>query len=198
VGGSPLFISAENDPVDLQKIREIAERVAESNGLEITDLEFRGGSGKAGRLLRIFIERNAAGRKALQEQAADLPNVNMDWLAGVTHEDCALYSQEVSTILDIEDAVAGGAYTLEVSSPGLDRKLSKAADYQRFVGSRVKLMTREPIAGNRHFEGRLENFDGNRISLESSPGKKKGKPQENRKVEIDLANVERANLVPEI
>jgi len=198
VGGSPLFISAENDPVDLQKIREIAERVAESNGLEITDLEFRGGSGKAGRLLRIFIERNAAGRKALQEQAADLPNVNMDWLAGVTHEDCALYSQEVSTILDIEDAVAGGAYTLEVSSPGLDRKLSKAADYQRFVGSRVKLMTREPIAGNRHFEGRLENFDGNRISLESSPGKKKGKPQENRKVEIDLANVDRANLVPEI
>jgi ribosome maturation factor RimP len=198
VGGSPLFISAENDPVDLQKIREIAERVAESHGLEITDLDFRGGSGKAGRLLRIFIERNAAGRKALQEQAAALPNVNVDWLAGVTHDDCALFSQEVSTILDVEDVVPGGAYTLEVSSPGLDRKLSKAADYQRFVGSRVKLMTREPIAGNRHFEGRLKSFDGSRISLESSPGKKKGKPQESRKIEIDLANVERANLVPEI
>lgn len=198
MGGSPLFISAENDPVDLQKIREIAERVAESHGLEIIELEFRGGSGKAGRLLRIFIERNAAGRTALQEQAATLPNVNVDWLAGVTHDDCALFSQEVSTILDVEDVVPGGAYTLEVSSPGLDRKLSKAADYQRFVGSRVKLMTREPIAGNRHFEGRLESFDGSRISLESSPGKKKGKPQESRKVEIDLANVERANLVPEI
>jgi len=198
VGGSPLFISAEHDPVDLQKIREIAERVAESHGLEITDLEFRGGSGKAGRLLRIFIERNAAGRKVLQEQAAALPNVNLDWLAGVTHDDCSLFSQEVSTILDVEDVIPGGAYTLEVSSPGLDRKLSKAADYQRFVGSRVKLMTREPIAGNRHFEGRLESFDGNHISLESSPAKKKGKPQENRKVEIDLANVERANLVPEI
>jgi ribosome maturation factor RimP len=198
VGGSPLFISAEKDPVDLQKIREIAERVAESHGLEVTDLDFRGGSGKAGRLLRIFIERNAAGRKALQEQAAALPNVNVDWLAGVTHDDCALFSQEVSTILDVEDAVPGGAYTLEVSSPGLDRKLSKAADYQRFIGSRVKLMTRDPIAGNRHFEGRLESFDGNRISLESSPGKKKGKPQESRKIEIELANVERANLVPEI
>ena len=198
MGGSPLFISAENDPVDLQKIREIAERVAESHGLEITDLEFRGGSGKAGRLLRIFIERNAAGRKALQEQAAALPNVNADWLAGVTHDDCALFSQEVSTILDVEDVVPGGAYMLEVSSPGLDRKLSKAADYQRFIGSRVKLMTREPIAGNRHFEGRLQSFDGNRVSLESSPGKKKGKPQESRKIEIDLANVERANLVPEI
>jgi len=60
------------------------------------------------------------------------------------------------------------------------------------------LMTREPIAGNRHFEGRLKSFDGSRISLESSPGKKKGKPQESRKIEIDLANVERANLVPEI
>lgn len=198
MGGSPLFISAENDPVDLQKIREIAERVAESHGLEITELDFRGGSGKAGRLLRIFIERNAAGRKALQEQAATLPNVNVDWLAGVTHDDCALFSQEVSTILDVEDVVPGGAYTLEVSSPGLDRKLSKAADYERFVGSRVKLMTREPIAGNRHFEGRLESFDGSRISLESSPAKKKGKPQESRKVEIDLANVERASLVPEI
>lgn len=198
MGGSPLFISAENDPVDLQKIREIAERVAESYGLEITDLEFRGGGGKAGRLLRIFIERNAAGRKALQEQTATLPNVNVDWLAGVTHDDCALFSQEVSTILDVEDVVPGGAYTLEVSSPGLDRKLSKAADYERFVGSRVKLMTREPIAGNRHFEGRLESFDGSRISLESGPAKKKGKPQESRKVEIDLANVERANLVPEI
>jgi ribosome maturation factor RimP len=198
VGGSPLFISAENDPVDLQKVREIAERVAESHGLEITDLEFRSGSGKAGRLLRIFIERNAAGRKALQEQGAALPSVNVDWLAGVTHDDCALFSQEVSTILDVEDAVPGGSYTLEVSSPGLDRKLSKAADYQRFIGSRIKLMTREPIAGNRHFEGRLESFDGGRISLESSPGKKKGKPQESRKIEIDLANVERANLVPEI
>jgi ribosome maturation factor RimP len=198
VGGSPLFISAENDPVDLQKVREISERVAESYGLEITDLEFRGGSGKSGRLLRIFIERNAAGRKALQEQGAALPSVNVDWLAGVTHDDCALFSQEVSTILDVEDAVPGGSYTLEVSSPGLDRKLSKAADYQRFIGSRIKLMTREPIAGNRHFEGRLESFDGGRISLESSPGKKKGKPQESRKIEIDLANVERANLVPEI
>ena len=198
MGGSPLFISAENDPVDLQKIREIAERVAESHGLEITDLEFRGGSGKAGRLLRIFIERNAAGRKTLQEQAAALPNVNVDWLAGITHDDCALFSQEVSTILDVEDAVSGGSYTFEVSSPGLDRKLSKAADYQRFIGSRIKLMTREPVAGNRHFEGRLKSFDGNRISLESSLGKKKGKPQESRKIEIDLANVERANLVPEI
>lgn len=186
--------------MDLQKIREISERVAGSHGLEVTDIEFRGAGGKAGRMLRIFIERNAAGRQALREQQAGAPpQVNADWLAGVTHEDCALFSQEVSTILDVEDAVPGGAYTLEVSSPGLDRKLSKAADYERFLGSRVKLMTREPIAGNRHFEGRLEGFDGNKITLESSQGKKKkGKPQESKRVEIEFANIERANLVPEI
>ena len=166
MGGSPLFISAENDPVDLQKIREIAERVAESNGLEITDLEFRGGSGKAGRLLRIFIERNAAGRKALQEQAADLPNVNMDWLAGVTHEDCALYSQEVSTILDIEDAVAGGAYTLEVSSPGLDRPLRGEADYRRFLGRRARISSYEPVEGRRHWTGRLVSVEDGAVNLD--------------------------------
>lgn len=185
--------------MDLQKIREIAERVAGSHGLEITDLEFRGGGGKAGRMLRIFIERNAAGRRALQEQAAALTSVNVDWLAGVTHEDCATFSQEISTILDVEDVIPGGAYTLEVSSPGLDRKLARAADYERFVGSRVKLMTRDPIAGNRHFEGRLASFDGQRLLLQIVTGKKKGKPKgSTNTVEIEFANVEKANLVPEI
>src|SRR5207248_3599421 len=156
---------------EAERVREIAERVAASSGLEVVEVELRGG-GKS-RMLRVIIDKPA----------------------GVTHEDCANLSREVGTILDVDDAIPGGSYVLEVSSPGLDRKLNRAADYERFVGSRVKLMTREPVAGNRHFEGRLENFDGNRISLESSPGKKKGKPQENRKVEIDLANVERANLV---
>ena len=188
--------------MDLQKIREIAERVAGAHGLEVTDLEFRGGAGKAGRLLRIFIERNAEGRRALKEKAGAenaLPHVNADWLAGVTHEDCANYSQEVSTILDVEDVVPGAAYMLEVSSPGLDRKLSKASDYERFTGSRIKLMTREPVNGNRHFEGRLENFDGERLTLNiGAARKKKGKAQDEKKVEIDLANVEKANLVPEI
>ncbi|HEX6466292.1 MAG TPA: ribosome maturation factor RimP, partial [Terriglobales bacterium] len=169
--------------MDLQKIRGIAERVAGSQGLEITEIEFRGLAGKAGRILRIFIERNEAGRKALLQQAQDgngaLPNVNADWLAGVTHEDCAAFSQELSTILDVEDAVDGGTYTLEVSSPGLDRKLLKAADYARFTGSRIKLMTREPVEGNRHFEGRLENFDGRKLLLATIAGKKKkGKLQE--------------------
>ena len=73
----------------------------------------------------------------------------------MTHEDCVNVSREVGTILDVEDAIPG-SYTLEVSSPGLDRKLIRAADYERFTGSRIKLTTQQPVNGNRHFEGRLE------------------------------------------
>src|SRR5512146_1610586 len=115
--------------VELDKIREVTERVAASHGLEVVEVEVRGG-GKA-RMLRIFIDKPE----------------------GVTHQDCELVSREVGTILDVEDLVPGGSYTLEVSSPGLDRKLLKPSDYQRFTGSLVKLTTREPIDGNRHFEG---------------------------------------------
>jgi ribosome maturation factor RimP len=160
----------------LDKIQEIAERVAQSSGLEVVEIELLGG-GKA-RTLRIFIDKPE----------------------GVTHEDCANFSREAGTIFDVEDAVPGATYTLEVSSPGLDRKLSKAADFERFTGSLVKLMTRDPINGNRHFEGRLKAFQDGRLSLELT-GRKKNKKQEavaaGAAVEIELANVEKANLVPE-
>src|SRR6201996_5736304 len=101
----------------IDKIREIAERVAQSSGLELVDLELLGG-GKA-RMLRVFIDKPE----------------------GVTHEDCANFSREAGTIFDVEDAIPGGQYTLEVSSPGLDRKLSKPADFQRFTGNLLKVMT---------------------------------------------------------
>jgi ribosome maturation factor RimP len=162
---------------DVEKIRAIAGRVAATYGVELVEVELKGG-GKA-RTLKITIDKPQ----------------------GVNHEDCANVSREVSTILDVEDAVAGGSYTLEVSSPGLDRKLLKAEDYQRFTGSRVKLMTREPVHGNRHFEGRLQRFQDGRLVLETITGKKKPKPghaHPGQKVEIELANVEKANLVPEI
>jgi ribosome maturation factor RimP len=161
---------------EAEKVREVAERVATSSGLEVVDVELRGG-GKA-RMLRIVIDKPA----------------------GVTHEDCANLSREVGTILDVEDAVPGGSYTLEVSSPGLDRKLSRAADFERFTGSRVKLTTRDPVNGNRHFEGRLENFGGGKLTLDMSTARKKLRPAEGspQKLDIELANVEKANLVPEI
>ena len=101
----------------------------------------------------------------------------------------------------VEDAVQGPTYTLEVSSPGLDRQLVRPEDYRRFTGSRLKLTTREPVNGNRHFEARLQNFIEGKLILETIPGKKKPKPghvQPGQQIEIDLANVEKANLVPEI
>jgi ribosome maturation factor RimP len=162
---------------DLNTIREIAGRVATAQGVEVVDVELRGG-GKA-RTLRITIDKPE----------------------GVTHEDCAMVSRDVSTILDVEDAVSGPSYTLEVSSPGLDRPLKRPEDYRRFIGSRVKLTTREPVSGNRHFEARLQRFEEGKLILETVPGKKKPKPghaQPVQQFEIDLANVEKANLVPEI
>jgi ribosome maturation factor RimP len=161
---------------DEAKVRGIADRVASSSGLEVVDIEFRGG-GKS-RMLRVFIDKPA----------------------GVTHEDCANFSREFGTILDVEDAVPGAAYTLEVSSPGLDRKLTRAADFERFAGSRVKLMTRNPVNGNRHFEGRLESFRDDRLTLDLSAARRKNRPaaDADQKIEIELANVEKANLVPEI
>jgi len=165
--------------LDLEQVREIAKRVTSSSGLELVDVEFRGG-GKS-RMLRITIEKPA----------------------GVTHEDCANVSREVGTILDIEDAVPG-SYLLEVTSPGLDRELSRPVEFERFVGSLIRLTTREPVNGNRHLEGRLESAHQGRItlSLQHRQGKGKGKRQqataEAPRVEVELANVEKANLVPEI
>jgi ribosome maturation factor RimP len=97
----------------------------------------------------------------------------------------------------------GGSYLLEVSSPGLDRRLTQPADFERFVGSRVKLTTRNPVGGQRHFEGRLEGFALERLTLDLSPPRSKRKkpgpgPGSPSRLEIELANVEKANLVPEI
>jgi ribosome maturation factor RimP len=170
---------------EIDRVREIAERVASSSGLELVDVEFRGG-GKA-RMLRVFLDRLPAD--------ATSPG-------GVTHEDCANFSREFGTILDAEDVVPGGSYTLEVSSPGLDRRLTRSADFERFTGSRVKLMTKQPVNNNRHFEGRLENFSDGRLTLDLSAASKKSRKKmgaaAGQKIEIDFANVEKANLVPEI
>jgi ribosome maturation factor RimP len=157
------------------RLREIAERVASMSGLEVVEVELRG-AGKT-RMLRVFLDKPE----------------------GVTHEDCASFSREFGTIVDVEEAVPGASYTLEVSSPGLDRKLYRARDYERFTGSRVKLMTRNPVHGNRHFEGRLKSFKDGRLTLDLSEVRKKKRPTGDvpDKIEIELANVEKANLVPE-
>src|ERR1700758_907851 len=174
--------------LDVERVREIADRVAVSTGLEVVEIEFLGG-GNA-RMLRVFLDKPAAD--------AD-PQAGAH---GVTHEDCGTFSRVFGTILDVEDAMPGGSYTLEVSSPGLDRKLTKAADFSRFTGSRVKLMTRQPVNNNRHFEGRLESFQEGRLTLDLSVASKKSRKKmgdaAGQKIEIEFANVEKANLVPEI
>jgi len=164
--------------LDLETVRGIAERVAAAHGLEVLEVEYRGG-GKS-RTLRIFLD-NPAGK--------------------ITHDHCADVSREVSTILDVEDVVPGNTYTLEVSSPGMDRKLYQAADYERFTGRLVKLALFEPVSGNRHFEGRLVSFANGKLTVDTADRgrmkKSKAEPV-GAKVEIALTNVEKANLVPEI
>jgi ribosome maturation factor RimP len=187
--------------LDLEKVREIGARVARSYGLELVDVEFTGGAGKQGRNLRVTIERiGESGDRGIGETE------NPETEAGVTLDDCANVSREMSTILDVEDPVPGGEYMLEVSSPGLDRKLTRREEFARFVGSRLKVMTHEAIGatekskGNRHFEGRLEKFESGTLTLDVTQAvSRKGRRSAGDKKTIDIAfeNIERANLVPE-
>jgi ribosome maturation factor RimP len=128
------------------KIEEIAGRVAGSEGLEVVEVEVKGGGNS--RFVRISIDKPE----------------------GVTHADCELVSQQVGTILDVEDVVPGGRYTLEVSSPGVERKLVKPADFERFQGKKVKIALRTAIDGRRNFEGTLAGFAESIVSLETAPG----------------------------
>jgi ribosome maturation factor RimP len=143
------------------RVTEVARRVAESEGLEIVEVQLLGGGRK--RMLRITIDKPA----------------------GVSHADCELISQQVGTILDVEDAVPGGSYTLEVSSPGVERKLRGPADFKRFLGRKAKVVLREPVGDRRHWEGILAGFAGDVVTLEPSPGKT---------VTFTVQQVEKANL----
>jgi ribosome maturation factor RimP len=189
--------------LQMDEIRRLAERVAESHHLEVVDVEF-GGGGKS-RALRVFLEKDAAERKRLAEKAAageveDLPKgVPVELLSGVTHEDCAAFATDFGTLLDVEDVVPGSEYTLEVSSPGLERALKRAEDFERFTGSLVKLKTFTPVNNSRMWTGRLTGFADGRLKIDLAAVKQKGKAKTAADViEIELKNVEKANLVVEI
>jgi ribosome maturation factor RimP len=145
----------------VEQVQQIAERVGAGAGIEIVEVRLLGGGGS--RLLRIFIDKPE----------------------GVTHADCEFISQNVGTILDVEDVIPGARYTLEVSSPGVERKLTKPQEFERFVGQKVKVVLREPIENQRHWVGALKSFAEGIITLEPSPG---------RSVEFPLDQVEKANL----
>ena len=144
-----------------EKVEEIAQRVGQSEGIEVVDVEVKGG-----------------GRQRLVRISIDKPE-------GVTHADCENISQQVGTILDVEDVIPGGSYTLEVSSPGVERKLLRPRDYERFIGSKVKVTLRDPIEDRRYWEGTLAGFDNGLITLDLNPG---------NSIQFQFGQVEKANL----
>ncbi len=190
--------------LDLDKIRALADRVAASHGLSVVEVEYIGSPKH--RALRIFIEKDAATRaKLAKPEGSDelkLPkHVSVDQLAGIKVEDCQVFSEDFGTVLDVEDLVPGQEYTLEVSSPGLDRKLHGYEDYKRFAGSLVKLRTVEPIHGNSHWQGRITDVGSEALELDlSTVSKRKNKVEKTAetKVSIAFSNILKANLVPEI
>ena len=148
---------------DLEKIRTMAERVAASEGLTLVDVELKGG--RSNQLLRIYIDKPQ----------------------GISHADCAMVSEQMSALLDVEDPFPG-PYTLEVSSPGLDRKLVKASDYTMFKGRLARVVLREPVEAQKVLEGRLMGIEDGRVRLDLGGG---------AICELELGNIAKARLVLE-
>ena len=146
----------------LAQITEVVNGVADPAGIEVVEIQLLG-AGKQ-RVLRIFIDR---------------PD------GGVTHGDCEFVSQKVGNTLDERDIVPGENYTLEVSSPGVERKLTKPADYDRFAGKKAKIVMREAVEQQTHWEGVLRGLEGEEVLVE---------PEEGRVVRIPLSVIKRANL----
>jgi ribosome maturation factor RimP len=137
----------------LEQIRAIAERVAASRGLTIWDIQSRRES--SGHVVRVFIDR--PGPASTPEDSVSI-------------EDCAEVNREMSTILDVEDSLSI-AYTLEISSPGLDRPLRGEDDYRRFAGRLAKVVVSEAVDNQKAFEGRLRGLDGGEVLLEAPNGR---------------------------
>jgi ribosome maturation factor RimP len=148
----------------LERIREIAGRVAASEGIELVDVELHGRG--PGSVVRIYLDKPG----------------------GITLEDCQMVSRQVGTILDVEDVIAA-RYTLEVSSPGLDRRLIKSDDFQRFAGQQIKLLLRDSAGNRRHLQGRLRGLEEGKVQVEADAA---------GMMSIPLEQVEKANLIPEI
>ncbi len=161
VGGSPLFYWGRMSL--LERIREIVDHVANSEGMELVDVELHGRGPSA--TLRIFLDKPA----------------------GITHKDCRVVSQQVGALLDVEDMIED-RYTLEVSSPGLERKLVKPGDYQRFAGRRINLALKAAREGRRRFRGLLLGMEQETVRMDIGDG---------QVMSFEYDEIERANLVAE-
>jgi len=149
--------------MELERIREAAERVAHSLSLEVVDVEWKVGRD---RFLRVYIDKPE----------------------GVSHKDCEALSNQLSVLLDVEDLIPGQQhYILEVSSPGLDRKLTKPAEFERFAGRLARISTIEPVENQKFFEGRLAGVAGGKVQIEV----------QGRVIAVPMEGIRKANLVVE-
>jgi ribosome maturation factor RimP len=133
----------------VDRVKELAERVAASYGLDIFDVELKREGGQ--KVLRVIVDR--PGPAATPDESVSI-------------EDCARVAEELGTLLDVEDVIPGG-YTFEVSSPGLDRPLRTADDYRRFAGRWAKIVTSQPVERQTAFNGRVKGIDGDDVLFES-------------------------------
>jgi ribosome maturation factor RimP len=145
----------------LKVISALSEQAAAGTGIEIAEVELRGGG--PARLLRVYIDKPA----------------------GITHRDCEIISERLGALLDERDAVPGGGYTLEVSSPGLERPLKKPRDFERVLGHNVKISLKEALDGQKRLEGKLAEVAGDTIAIEVPTG-------EHFRIKLD--QVQKANL----
>jgi len=150
--------------VDQEIIRKMAERIALSEGLTLVDVELKGGRGSL--LLRVYIDKEG----------------------GVSHADCQLVSDQLGAMLDVEDLFSG-SYTLEVSSPGLDRKLVKPSDFVHFAGRKARVVVRDPVDNQKVLEGRLAGLEAGRVRMDLGDAGLK---------ELELSNIQKARLLVEI
>jgi len=146
-----------------EKLRELVESTVEAMACEPVGVEY-----------------HTAGRHSLLRVYIDKPD-------GVTIDDCADVSRQLSAVLDVEDPISG-QYTLEVSSPGLDRPLYREADFERFTGRDVKIRTMAPIEGRKRFNGRLLGIEDGRVVIE----------MEGERVSLELDSIHDARLVPDV
>ena len=151
----------------VEHVRELAARVATVYGLQIFDVQYRREAG--GMVLRVQIDRPGSGATAEES---------------VSVEDCARVSRDLSAVLDVED-VLPVAYTLEVSSPGLDRQLRGAEDYRRFAGRQAKLVVREKVDGQSFFRGRLAGVEDGAVLIDG---------EDHRRHRVPIGAITRANL----
>ena len=145
----------------LERIRELVDRVATSEGMELVDVELHGPSA----ILRIFLDRPG----------------------GITLKDCQVISEQVGALLDVEDLIEN-RYTLEVSSPGLDRKLVKPADFERFAGRRINLVLKVARQGRKRFRGLLLGMEQETVRMDIGDG---------QVMDFEYGEIEKVNLIAE-